>query len=116
MVANSKVGQQIDAINVEPFARCSGDGRESFNRRRSIADARRVANKRKQRLRDTTLTIGDLQNSFTGDLIDRRLKRGRQGSIDDRDGHDYGDAEGDTEKSQRRAQPVALHMPPGDRG
>ena len=112
MVSNREIREQIDAVDIQPLTRHARDGRESFHRRRGIADTRRVANKRKQRLCDTALTVGDLQHRFAGDLIDGRLKRGGQRAIDRRDRHNDGNAEGDPKESQRRAQPVALHMAP----
>ena len=118
MVANREVGQQIDAVDIQA-AHPARIGERARNPSTAAAasrtpDVSRIS--RKQRLCDTALTVGDLQHRFAGDLIDGRLKRGGQRAIDHRDRHNDGNAERDAKESQRRAQPVALHMAPGDRG
>jgi hypothetical protein len=116
IIANGEVGQQIDTVDIQALPRRAGNRQKTLDRRRRIAHARRIANQRKQRFRHAALAVGDLQNSFAGDLIHGGLKRRGQRTIHRRDGHDHGHAESDAEESQHGAQAVPLDVAPRDGG
>ena len=114
MLANGGIREQVDAVNVEPFAQHAGNGQKSFHRRRGISNSRSVTNRWKQRLGNAALSVGHLQHCFAGDLIDGRLKRCGQRPIDHRYRHNDGHAEDDAKKGERGSQAMTHCMAPRD--
>jgi hypothetical protein len=91
MIPYGKIGQQVHAINIKTFGRGTAHRQEAVHGRGRILDTCGVPNHGKKILANAAFTISDLQHSLTGDLIDRRLKRCGQRSIDDGDGNDDSD-------------------------
>ena len=113
MVPNGEIGEQIHSVYVESLTSLAAHRQESLDGRGCVLNAGRIANDRKERFVDAAFSIGNLQYRFTGDLLDGRLKRTGERSIDHRDGDDNGDAERNAKECQRRSQLMASHMPPG---
>ena len=115
MLADRRVGQEIDPVDEQALA---GDARyrqKPFHRRGGIFDAGGVTNGSKQFFGDAAFAVGHLQHGLAGDLVDGRLKRAGKRAVDDGDGDDHRDTERDAEKSQRRSQAVAACVAPRDR-
>ena len=85
MIAHGEIGQQIDAVDVQPFGARAAHRQKAVDSGGDIENALGVAHQRQHRFRHAALAIGDLQHRLAGDLFDGRLKRSRQRAINQRD-------------------------------
>ena len=100
MIAHGEIGQQIDAVDVQPFGARAAHRQEAIDRRGDIENALGIAHQRQHRFRHAAFTVGDLEHRLAGDLLDGRLKRRGQRPIDQGDGDDDRNAQRHAQKRQ----------------
>ena len=74
MFSNRKVREEINAINKELLSLETYYGKKSLDRRRGIFNSSSIADNRKERFLNSTLSVRYLQDGLAGNQLDSPLK------------------------------------------